>query len=200
MLATVLVHVPIALLPVVQLSQPAPDCLLEVLPPQVIEERFLATFDANVQAYVTVQRRFVRGMAPPFTFDDEAGFFGDELRAAIVAARPLAGQGDFFTPPVADVFRSRIDRALLLGVARTAAPLHEPRPGGPVLEVNKPFPWVFGNVHWPALLFELPPLPYELGYALWGRDLALVDVQANLVLDVLPDALPEGAYAGVIYQ
>jgi hypothetical protein len=43
-------------------------------------------------------------------------------------------------------------------------------------------------------------VPRELGYALWGRALVLVDVDANLVLDVLSDALPEGARPGVMYQ
>jgi hypothetical protein len=200
MLATVLVHVPLALLPIVQPTQPTRDCRLDVLPTPVIEERILAAFDTDVQAYVALHRRFVRGMAPEALYRDEGGFFEDELRVAIVAARPLARQGDFFTTPVADVMRRRIDRALLLGVARTAAPLYEPPPDGPALEVNKPFPAVVGAVHWPELLFELPRLPFELGYGLWGRTLVLIDMQANLVLDVLPDALPEGAYPGVIYQ
>jgi hypothetical protein len=46
----------------------------------------------------------------------------------------------------------------------------------------------------------LPALPPELDYAIWGRDLVLIDIAANLVLDVLRDALPEGAYLGVEYQ
>jgi hypothetical protein len=41
MLATVLVHMPIALLPILQPAQPTRDCRLEVLPPQVIDERIL---------------------------------------------------------------------------------------------------------------------------------------------------------------
>jgi hypothetical protein len=36
----------------------------------------------------------------------------------------------------------------------------------------------------------LPPLPLELEYRLAGRALVLVDVSANLVVDVLVDALP----------
>jgi hypothetical protein len=200
MLATVLVHMPLAMLPIVQLSEPTRDCRLEVLPPLVIEERLLSDFAAGVQAYAALARRVVRGIGPALSFNDESRFLDDELRVAILAARPLAHQGDFFTPPVADVFRRRIDRALLLGVARTAAPLYEPLPGEPGPEVNGPFPAVAGAVHWPELLRELPPLPFEVSYALWGRTLVLMDVQANLVLDVLQDALPEGAYPGVIYQ
>jgi hypothetical protein len=199
MFGTVLVHMPLAMLPIVLPSQPTRDCLLDT-PPQVIEERILAGFNDSIRAYGHLTRRFVRAMGPPSTLSEESGFFGNELRVAIVAARPLATQGDFFTPPVADVIRRRIDRALLLEVARTAAPLYEPLPGGPVPEVNKAFPAVLGAVHWPELLRELPPLPFELSYALWGRTLVLMDVRANLVLDVLQDALPEGAHPGVIYQ
>jgi hypothetical protein len=199
MLGTVLVHMPLAMLPIVQLSQPTRDCLLDT-PPQVIEERILAGFSDNIRVYADLTRRFARAMGPAAALNEESGFIGDELRVAIVAARPRAVQGGFFTPPVADVIRRRIDRALLLGVARTAAPLYEPLVGGPLPEVNKAFPAVLGAVHWPELLRELPPLPFELSYALWGRTLVLMDVQANLVLDVLPDALPEGAHPGVIYQ
>ena len=158
MLGTVLVHMPLAMLPIVQLSQPTRDCLLDT-PPQVIEERILASFDHSISRYADLTRRFVRAMRPAATLNEEGGFFGDQLRVAIAAARPLATQGDFFTPPVADVLRRRIDRALLLGVARTAAPLYEPLPGGPLPEVNQAFPAVLGAVHWPELLRELPPLP-----------------------------------------
>jgi hypothetical protein len=200
MLGTVLVHMPLAMLPIVQLSQPTRDCRLEVLPPQVIEERILSDFDAGIQTYAALTRRLFRAMGPALSVNDESGFLDDELRAAILAARPLARQGDFFTPPVADVIRRRIDRALLLGIARTSAPLYVPLPGEPVPEVNKPFPAILGAVHWPELMSELPPLPFEVSYALWGRALVLIDVQANLVLDVLQDALPEGAHPGVIYQ
>ena len=35
----------------------------------------------------------------------------------------------------------------------------------------------------------VPPLPRELQYRFLFRDLALVDVHANLVVDILPDAL-----------
>jgi hypothetical protein len=66
--------------------------------------------------------------------------------------------------------------------------------------LNSELPYISGSVAWPGLFLELPELPSELGYALWGRDLVLLDVTARLVLDVLPDALPEGAHPGVLYQ
>jgi hypothetical protein len=169
------------------------------LTPQAAEERARADFDARVDAYVGQHRRLARSIGALGINDDETGVAGDELRAALMAARPLAAQGDFFTPPVAEVFRATVDRALLRGVATTTARLYKPLPGEPVPMANQEFP--FGvNVEWPALFLELPPLPPELGYAVWGRALVLVDVAANLVIDVLPEALPEGAHPGVQYE
>jgi hypothetical protein len=198
MLATILFAIPIGLLPIGPLPQPTRDCLLEVLTPAALEDRAVVDFQMRIDAYVALHRRLARstGAMP----DDEGAFFGGEMRAALVAARPQARQGGFFTPGVETVFRKRIDRSLLLGLPVSGGRLYEPLLGEPAPAVNAAFPAVPGAVTWPGLFLELPELPPELGYALWGRDLVLVDVVANLVLDVMPEALPEGAYRGVLYQ
>jgi hypothetical protein len=41
----------------------------------------------------------------------------------------------------------------------------------------------------PCVLAALPALPPELQYRIVGDALALIDVHAGLVVDVLPDAL-----------
>ena len=46
----------------------------------------------------------------------------------------------------------------------------------------------------------LPAVPRPLLYEFWGRDLALIDSAADLVLDVLPEALPPDAASDVIYR
>ena len=43
---------------------------------------------------------------------------------------------------------------------------------------------------WPGFLWTLPALPEELQYRFVGRDLILLDVHANLVVDILRDAIP----------
>ena len=43
---------------------------------------------------------------------------------------------------------------------------------------------------WPWVLWRLPTLPDEVEYRFIGRTLALVDVRASLIVDLLPDALP----------
>ena len=198
MLATILFVIPIGVLPIVPLPQPTRECLLDVLTPAALEERALVDFQARIDAYVALHRRLARstGAIP----DDEGDFFGDEMRAALIAARPHARPGAFFTPAVDTAFRRRIDRSLLRGLPGSDGRLYEPLLGEPAPVVNASFPRVAGAVTWQALFLELPELPPELGYALWGRDLVLVDVVANLVLDVMPEALPDGAYLGVLYQ
>jgi hypothetical protein len=42
----------------------------------------------------------------------------------------------------------------------------------------------------PNVLCNFPELPEELQYRFWGRDLLLWDYHANVIVDVLPDAIP----------
>jgi hypothetical protein len=166
MLATILVHVPLAIFPLLQLPPASRDCQLDVLTPMAIEERSLAEFKTNIDAYVTLHRRLARALPPADVFDDEGSLVAEELHAALVAARPQARPGAFFTPGIAELFRQRLDAVL---------------------------PWTL-------MTKALPKLPPELTYEFWGRDLALVDIAADLVLDVLPDALPAEAGSDVIYR
>jgi hypothetical protein len=55
-------------------------------------------------------------------------------------------------------------------------------------------PW---RTHVPLMpiIRELPELPPELEYRFIGRDLVLMDVGANMVVDVLRDALPRAVEA-----
>jgi hypothetical protein len=168
-----------------------------------LEERAFAAFDTTVQRYVTLHRDLARSLAiPPFRDDDDL-FHTETLRAAIMAARPQAGAGMFFTSEVTILLRERIDAAFARHPGAATSVItrggYEPLPGEPGPQVNEPFPPVAASVRWMPLVRALPPLPRELDFALWGRDLVLVDVAANLVLDILPQALPESAGPGVLY-
>jgi hypothetical protein len=201
MFATIAIQIPLVVLPVLQVPPPTRDCLLEVLSRQAIEERAFAGFDTAVQRYVVLHRHLARSLAMPH--DDDDLFHSEGLRAAIIAARPQAGAGQFFTSEVTILLRERIDAAFAAhpGAATSAIVRggYEPLPGEPGPQVNEPFPPVVASVRWMPLGRALPPLPRELDFALWGRDLVLVDVAANLVLDILPEALPESAGPGVLY-
>lgn len=199
MLATLLVHVPLAIFPLLQLPQPPGQCELDVLTPLALEERTLAQFNADIDAYVVLHRRIARTLPPSEMFDDEDPFFEAELRRAIVAARPESRPGGFFTPRVADIFRQHIDHAVAYSGGFGVAHPHDLFSGARVA-VNQPLPYLPDRLEWAAVVTALPPVPGELRYVFWGRDLALVDAGANLVLDVLTDALPQWAGSDVIYR
>ncbi len=115
-----------------------------------------------------------------------------KLAAAIKTARPRAGLGDFFDPSVAPVFRRLIAKALYgLDVEELLRDLFEehPKTWGYRVSVYDSYPsWATHEV--PALLLQqLPVLPGELEYRVVDHDLAILDVDANLVLDVLPAAI-----------
>jgi hypothetical protein len=200
MLAALLVHIPLALFPLLQVPQPAADCELDVLSLHALEARALDEFDANIQDYVELRQRLGDWTALPPLLGEEDEASSEGLRAAIVAVRPLAQQGDVFAPSVAQLFRARLDVAWLHAVAGPTVPLYEPRPGDRPPAVNERLPIVLEAAGWPALVNGLPGLPAMLGYAFWGRDLLLVDVPAGLVVDVLPNALPEGARPAIMYR
>jgi len=43
----------------------------------------------------------------------------------------------------------------------------------------------------PTLLQKFPKLPDEVAYRIVGRDLVLVDVKANLVVDLISEVFPK---------
>lgn len=198
---TILVGVPLALVPLLPLPGSARDCQLEVLTPQVLEERTIDEFHGRVSAYVMVHRYLARSLSPVHMFgDEEATLVNDELRSALVAAFPQAGPGRLFTPAVRELLRTRIDNALRDGSAQGSMTGYAPLLGEPPPTVNQAFPSVVGAAYWPALAQVLPVIPEELEYLFWDRDLVLVDVDANLVIDVMREALPERIRPGVGFE
>ena len=64
--------------------------------------------------------------------------------------------------------------------------------------VNGAFSWRTAVPTPPCVLAVLPPLPDELQYRFVGRDLVLVDIEANLIVDVLPEAISSAAGGGLL--
>lgn len=59
------------------------------------------------------------------------------------------------------------------------------------LNVNQPYPKTLPYTSVPpTLLLKLPKLPGEVEYRIVDHDLVLLDVKANLVVDILRQALP----------
>ncbi len=202
MLATIVLHAPLLLFP----APTPPLCQLEVLPMVVLEERVLRTFDREVDRYVRLHRRLQRELPPEhmYTDDEDMSVAIDALHDALVDARPYAQAGALFTPAVAELLTRRIELAIAAtGLKPEAALLamkHGYQPAIPALRVNDRFTGVRHVRVWPALLAVLPTLPTELAYRFVGRDLVIVDLHADHVVDILKNALPPPAAEPASYS
>jgi len=120
----------------------------------------------------------------------------DERKQAehkIRQSRPSAKQGDIFIPQIAAYFKKQLAETLQgPNGAKVRASLQraEPLPNVP-LSVNQKYPRNLPLQSTPpTLLLNLPRLPNELQYRLVGQTLVLYDAGADLIVDLLPDAIP----------
>jgi len=154
----------------------------------------LRAFDDRIAEYVALHREVEASLTrlDPSTEPQLIFAHTKQLAAALKAARPKRRQGEFFTASVAPVFRDLIEEALYgHDVDMLLRDLFEehPKTWGHSVRVHESYPsWATREV--PGLLLRrLPALPEELEYRVVDHDLAIVDADANLVLDVLPAAI-----------
>ena len=118
--------------------------------------------------------------------------YQNSLASAIQAARADAREGDIFSPEARSEFRRIIVSELAGPNGKSArALIQEDRPRKLFLRVNAVYP---GGVPLaavpPSLLSSLPRLPREVEYRFVNRDLILLDVSANLIVDFIRDVVP----------
>lgn len=153
----------------------------------------LAVFHERINAYATLHRDLASHFLPLAPSEDWRTFLATQsaLASAIKAARPMARQGDIFTPAVATVFRQTIAYAVCgHDIEAMLRDLDDEQPtiNRGRLHVHDPYPaWATHEVP-VILLLRLPSLPDGIMYRLVDPDLLLWDVDANLIVDVLPDA------------
>ena len=153
----------------------------------------IAEFTRAVHAYANLHHTVAAWLPPEEMCADpeEIQRRVGRLAQALSTERAAARAGDVFKPALASLFRRRLADAVRQsrhrgeGLAVHQAPQDMRR-----LEVNETFPWIVGHHMPPAILARLTPLPPELEYRFVYRDLVLLDVDANLVVDILEDALP----------
>lgn len=159
-----------------------------------VERDALQRFQQSTNEYMALRHEIERHL-PPLEMSENARSIQQAVEAraaAIRLARANASVGDIFTADVREAFRSRILQALesrgyvasdLLGDVNEGGEEREP----PV--VNGRFSWRTATPTPACVLAALPELPQELQYRFLGRDLLLVDIDANLIIDILPDAV-----------
>ncbi|HET9942437.1 MAG TPA: hypothetical protein VFR05_03790 [Terriglobia bacterium] len=121
-----------------------------------------------------------------------------QLAAAIAALRPNALVGEVFSPPVRQLFIETIKQKTegKEGAAARATILGEGNPKSAEsqtdvkLSVNGTYPTTapLSTVP-PSILMALPSLPKELQYRFVGRNLILLDTEANLIVDFIPNVV-----------
>ena len=153
-------------------------------------------FESRVAAYVALHRSVERFVPTPRVFTDsaEAENVRGAMMQAMQAMRAAANEGDVFVAEAAPELRRRIANGLLTAKVDPRDLLEEMQdttlPGARPPVVNETFSWALGHLMPPQVLMALPTLPDEVEYRLVDRDLVLIDLHANLVVDVLREALP----------
>jgi len=115
------------------------------------------------------------------------------LARKIREKRPNAKPGDVFTHASREAFRHAIRGVFRDPQTSTKITTDRQRvTGKPVrVQVNGIYPDADAETTFPpTLLQKLPALPEELAYRIVGHDLVLVDRKANLVVDLLHEAIP----------
>ena len=166
---------------------------LMLLTPGVLEpdEQVLRSFTQSVERYAALHREALESVPRELCGGpEELELTRSLLDSEIRRLRPHAREGDIFTPEVARLMRRRVEAAV-----RNAGWIPpdpeigaDGRPIRRVAEVNAAYSPYFGPHPW-SVFRALPPLPDELEYRFVGRDLVLIDVLANLVVDVLRQAI-----------
>ena len=161
----------------------------------------LRSFNERIGAYAAVHQRLEQSLPPLSSSSSRRSVLLNRtfLASAIKAARPHGRQGDIFTVPVARLFRQQL--AVILAGRDADALLRElfeehPTLDGFHVKVYDHYPeWASHEV--PTLFLQtLPSLPADIEYRVMGRDLILWDIHADLVVDVLIDAVPGRTSSG----
>jgi len=150
-------------------------------------------FRDRADAYVALHRK-VAGTMPALKQTEDAAqltarevALGEAIRQARVGAKP----GDLFGPELSKHVRNLVTKDWANRSVADRAGLREEIPAATRADVNTLYPSGLPLATFPAsLLTTLPPLPEQLEYRFIGRHLIVRDVNANLIVDVLPNVLP----------
>jgi hypothetical protein len=154
-----------------------------------------ADFDKRLETYIKVRTRLVDsvGKLDPTRSQAEIATRATALGQAIIAARAQAKPGDIFTPEIATILATLIKEEY----SRRADTVLETREDSQdelpdfVPQVNQIYPTTYPLATFPpALLPLLPTLPEYVEYRVVQNYLVLRDIEANVILDFMPNAVP----------
>lgn len=158
------------------------------------DSRLLKDFNRRVAEYVKLHKAAQADVhrLKPTKSPEAIEHHEHHLAHKIREARAGVAQGHIFTPEITVEFR-RLIGLTMKGpeAARIRQSLHSSAPvPSHVAHVNHPYPTGLPlQSAPPSLLLNLPPLPPEVEYRVVGRDLILRDIDANFVVDAIPNAI-----------
>jgi hypothetical protein len=154
-------------------------------------------FQHAVAAYMALHDAVAHAMPSREVTPDAEDIFKaiDALAAGIRAARSLATEGDIFGVDTGHLLRRRLREITREPDCEVAGILATQRDDDDLIWTPRPlvhdqFDWAGGTFMPWCVLRVLPLLPEELQFGFVDRDLVLIDIDADLIVDVLPDALP----------
>lgn len=154
-----------------------------------------AEFLKRVQDYTSLQRQIVAkvGKLDPAKSPQEIAAREQALREAIRTARASAKPGDLFSPEAGQLFKVIIRNEFKQRgpiAIRNREDSQDELPNF-VPMVNQIYPTAYPLATFPpGVLRQLPSLPKPLEYRFVQSYLILRDSEANVIVDVLPDAAP----------
>ena len=167
----------------------------EANPPADPTKQVFEDFAKRIDNYMKVRKPLADsvGELDPTKSQAEITARGVGLANAIIAARAQAKPGDIFTPEVATILATLIKQEY----SRRTEPVQETRDDQQdelpdfVPKVNQLYPTTYPLATFPATLLPLlPPLPDELEYRVVQHYLVIRDVEANVIVDFMPNAVP----------
>jgi hypothetical protein len=169
----------------------------------------LADFQKRIDAYMAIHKEAAKDAPPRKETKNPADIKAaqDALGAKIRAARATAKQGDILTPEIQNKFRrlaypvvtsptpqGTVGKEVKKDIKEELKENTEERKeegGKPVvLKVNATYPDDTPlPTTPPQVLMNLPKLPEQLEYRLVGKNLIIRDVEANIIVDFVPNAI-----------
>ena len=157
-------------------------------------------FGKRVDAYMALRNKLADSVGPLDPTWDQAKITARaaHLAEAIQLARAGAKPGDIFTTEAATIIatfiKSEYDRrpdTVLNARADAQRELQNELPDFDP-QVNQIYPTTAPLATFPATLLPLlPQLPKELEYRIIRKYLILRDIEANVILDIMPHAVPQ---------
>jgi hypothetical protein len=158
------------------------------------EAAAITQFESAIAKYMALRQRLRNEIAGPVpnSSASELNRASDSLASAIQRARAGAREGNIFVTPVTVVVKRRVDDVVRrdnLGPVLANIDDESATVKTPSIHLRFPVAAQMATMP-PSLLAALPQLPKELEYRIVGNYLVLRDVDAALILDYIPAAVP----------